>query len=70
MQFDSLSEFIHMGGYGTYVWSSVIIVILFLLALVVDSATGKKRTLKKIKQELERAEKIQRAKQAHTQDNT
>lgn len=64
MQFNSFSEFLHMGGYGSYVWSSVLIVILFLLAITIDSVTGKKRTLKKIKQELERAEKIQRAKQA------
>ncbi len=64
MQFDSMTEFLHMGGYATYVWSSVIIVLLLLIALVIDSATGKKRTLKKIKQELDRAEKIQQAKQA------
>lgn len=64
MQFNSLTEFLHMGGYGSYVWSSVIICLILLIALVYDSATGRTRTLKKIKRELERAEKIQQAKQA------
>lgn len=64
MQFNSLAEFLNMGGYGSYVWSSVIIVLLLLAALIIESATAKKRTLKKIKQELDRAEKIARAKQA------
>jgi len=69
MQFDSISEFLQMGGYGSYVWSSVAIVLLVILALTYDSVTGRKRTLKKIKQELERAEKIQQAKQ-QARDNT
>jgi heme exporter protein D len=64
MQFNSFAEFLNMGGYGSYVWSSVIIVLLLLAALVIESATAKKRTFKKIKQELERAEMIARAKKA------
>ena len=66
MQFDSITEFLQMGGYGSYVWSSVIIVILLLVGLTLDSVTGKKRTLTKIKQELDRAEKIQRANKPRT----
>ena len=64
MQFNSFAEFLNMGGYGPYVWSSVIIVLLLFAVLIVESATAKTRTLKRIKQELERAEKIARAKQA------
>lgn len=63
MQFESISEFLHMGGYASYVWSSTAIVILVVLAVTIDSLTGEKRTLKKIKQELDRAEKINQARQ-------
>lgn len=64
MQFNSLSEIIAMGGYGAYVWSSVLIVLLVVAIITVDSMTGQKRILTKIKQDLERAEKIKQAKQS------
>ena len=63
MQFESISEFLNMGGYASYVWSSTAIVILVVLAITIDSMTGEKRVLKKIKQELDRAEKINQARQ-------
>lgn len=63
MQFNSISEMFEMGGYGSYVWGSVLIVVLVLLVITIHSVTAKKRTLKLIQQELERAEKINQAKQ-------
>mgnify|MGYP005992797133 CR=1 FL=1 len=37
MQFNSLIEIIEMSGYGSFVWSSVIIVLLVLVMLTYDS---------------------------------
>ncbi|NVK26193.1 MAG: heme exporter protein CcmD [Gammaproteobacteria bacterium] len=66
MQFNSLSDFIAMGDYGAYVWSSVAIVFGALAWIVVDSVMLKSKTLKAIKQEQERAEKIRQAKQQNS----
>lgn len=62
MQFNSLAEIIAMGGYGAYVWSSVGIVFVVLLALVIHSATARNRTLRLLRIEQQRAEKIAQAK--------
>ena len=61
MQFDSFAEIINMSGYGSYVWSSVFIVLLVLVTLTIDSIRLKKKSLIQIKDELERAEKINQA---------
>lgn len=64
MQFNSLAEVLNMGGYGAYVWSTILIVIVVMAGLFVHSVTAKKRTLTHIHQELLRAQKIQQAKSA------
>lgn len=67
MQFNSFSEFLAMGGYGAYVWSSVAIVLIAIGWLTYDSVTLKSKSFKMIKQEQERAEKIRQAKQANSE---
>lgn len=67
MQFTSFSEFLAMGGYGAYVWSSVAIVFIAIGWLTYDSLTLKTKSLKFIKQEQERADKIRQAKQANSE---
>jgi len=64
MQFNSLAEIMEMSGYGSYVWSSVFIVVLVLVILMYDSLTLKRRTLGVIKREMDRAEKIMQARKA------
>ena len=47
MHWNSLSEFINMGGYGTYVWGSYLVTFVLLTAEIIalQARTGKlKRT--------------------------
>jgi heme exporter protein D len=67
MQFNSFTEVLAMGGYGAYVWSSVAIVFAVLVMLIVHSCTAKNRTLRLLRIEQERADKISQAKVANAQ---
>lgn len=67
MQFNSFTEVLAMGGYGAYVWSSVVIVFAVLAMLIVHSCTAKNRTLRLLRIEQERADKISQAKVANAQ---
>lgn len=63
MHFDSFSDFIAMGDYGSYVWSSTFIVLFSVLVLVIFNVTDRKRIFQRINKELDRAAKIKKAKQ-------
>ena len=43
MHWNSLSEFINMGGYGTYVWGSYIVTFVLLAAEVIMLRARKRR---------------------------
>ena len=63
MQFESLSEFLSMGGYGLYVWLSFGGAIISLGGLVVMSRWGRKRLIDAIGQEQQRRARIKAARQ-------
>jgi len=46
MHWNSLSEFINMGGYGTYVWGSYLVTFVLLTAEVI-ALQARKRKLKR-----------------------
>ncbi|WP_114325142.1 heme exporter protein CcmD [Candidatus Colwellia aromaticivorans] len=58
MQFDSLSAFIDMGGYGFYVWLSYGVATALLLILILSSITGHKKVIKNIAQRKQREDKL------------
>ena len=43
MHWNSLSEFINMGGYGTYVWGSYIVTFVLLTAEIIALRARKRR---------------------------
>jgi heme exporter protein D len=51
----TLNEFIHMGGYGFYVWSSYAITLLVLIINIILPARHKTRLLADIARKLRRA---------------
>ncbi|GGW72909.1 heme exporter protein CcmD [Alteromonas halophila] len=64
MQFESLSAFIAMGGYGFYVWLSFGVTALVMGILAVQSHVQHRSLLKKVLQEKARHERIRRARRA------
>lgn len=58
MQFDSISDFFHMGGYAFYVWLAYGVTFACLLGLVIQSCGQKGRVLKHIAQKLAREERL------------
>jgi heme exporter protein D len=60
--FDSFSDFIAMGGYGAYVWSSFAITFGSGLWLLVSSMMKKEKILTQVKQEIDRQIRIEAAK--------
>ncbi len=62
MQFDSFQDFLHMGGYGFYVWLSFGVSALAMLAIVVDSILAKTRVHEALKAQQARAERIRKSK--------
>jgi heme exporter protein D len=44
----SLSEFLHMGGYALYVWSSYTVALIVLLANVLNPYFRKKRLIREL----------------------
>tara|TARA_R110001583_G_scaffold26571_3_gene95750 strand:+ start:18876 stop:19082 length:207 start_codon:yes stop_codon:yes gene_type:complete len=61
MAFDSISEFIAMGGYGFYVWLSYGLTFLALAILIVNSFFKKNKILKDVEQRLLREQRIKNA---------
>ena len=51
----SLNDFLHMGGYGFYVWTSYGISLVVLLANVILPARQRKKLLKDIARKARRA---------------
>ncbi len=45
MQWGSLSEFLHMGGYGGYVWSSYGVCALLIVAEVLSARARRQRAV-------------------------
>ncbi|WP_111976662.1 heme exporter protein CcmD [Algibacillus agarilyticus] len=53
MQFDSVQQFLAMGGYAAYVWSGVGLVFALLIGLFYFSKVERKAMFKHIEQKLE-----------------
>lgn len=64
MQFDTMTEFLNMGGYGLYVWLAFGLGLLSVALLWFESWWTKKRLLLKVITEQKRQQRI---KQANTQ---
>lgn len=62
MQFNSIQEFVAMGGYGLYVWLSFGLGLLSLVILWWSSWSTKKRLFKQVIAEQARQQRIQHAK--------
>lgn len=56
LRFESFEDFIHMSGYGTWVWASYGIFALSLLSLCWYLRLKRKNTMKKLKQFYHRIE--------------
>ncbi len=64
MQFNSLSEFIAMGGYGFFVWLSYGSCLLILVGIFIASVTSHKSSLKQVEMQIEREQRIKKAKES------
>ena len=58
MQFDSISEFINMGGYAFYVWLAYGVTFFSLGTLVVLSVRQKRKVLVEIAKKIQREERL------------
>ena len=63
MFFQSWSDFIHMGGYGFYVWLSYGLSFIAIVALIIQSLMGKSAVLKSVKREQQRESRLQQVQQ-------
>ena len=63
MQFDSISAFFAMGGYGFYVWLSYGVSIAALAILIFSSINNHKKTKQQIVQRQKREVKLRQAAQ-------
>jgi heme exporter protein D len=70
MQFDSISAFIDMGGYGFYVWLSYGVSIIALALLVFSSITRHKNIKQQIAQRIKREAKLRQAAQLQKAPNS
>lgn len=66
MFFESVSDFLNMGGYGFYVWLSYGLSFLSIIGLVIQSIISKKNLIKEIKREQQRLQ----YKQTHSMGET
>ncbi|MEE9343709.1 MAG: heme exporter protein CcmD [Gammaproteobacteria bacterium] len=55
----TFSEFIHMGGYGFYVWTSYALTLIVLLANILSPIFLKRKVLKDITTKAQRATRLQ-----------
>jgi len=70
MQFDSFSDFIAMGGYGIYVWSSMLVTFLGLGAIALEASWSRQKIKQEARAQQARTQRIQRAKGASTQQQS
>jgi heme exporter protein D len=61
MQFDSISAFVDMGGYGFYVWLSYGVSVFALALLIFTSINSHKKIKLQINQRIKREEKLRQA---------
>ena len=61
MQFDSISAFFNMGGYGFYVWLSYGVSLLMIGLLIFMSCQSHKKVKHKIAQRFNREKKLREA---------
>lgn len=54
MSFDSFSEFLAMGGHGTYVWLSYAIALILIVINLVSPLLRKKQLISELKRRLRR----------------
>ena len=64
MQFDSLQDFLAMGGYALYVWLSFGVSLLALVWVVINSARTHKKLLRNAREEQARQARIAAARKA------
>jgi len=62
MHFESLSDFLAMGGYAGYVWSAFGITFFVMIALLVSSVRRHKTLLNEVQAKVERQARIDAAK--------
>ena len=62
MYFDSITDFLHMGGHGYYVWLCWVLVMVTLVFGVLYVRQERKKLLKKLSQAQLRQNKIRTAK--------
>ena len=62
MHFESVSDFLAMGGYAAYVWSAFGISFAAMLILLVSSVRRSKQLLHEVKAKMERQARIDAAK--------
>ncbi|WDE05809.1 heme exporter protein CcmD [Thalassomonas viridans] len=67
MQFDSFSDFLHMGGYGFYVWLSYGVGFVLLLLLFLISKAQHNSVKKQIAKRQQRENKLRQAAEQHKQ---
>ena len=63
MQFNSLSEFFAMGGYGFFVWLSYGACAVILLGIFISSKRTHGKILEDVKSQIAREERIKKAKE-------
>lgn len=63
MQFESISEFFAMGGYGFYVWLAFGVSALAMLAIVIDSVIKRNVIFKSVARQNARQQRRQAAKE-------
>ncbi|MFZ7304616.1 heme exporter protein CcmD [Avibacterium avium] len=56
MFFESVSDFLNMGGYGFYVWLSYGVSFLAITGLILQGVMSKKKLINEIKREQQRAQ--------------
>ncbi|MFU2047581.1 heme exporter protein CcmD [Avibacterium volantium] len=56
MFFESVSDFLNMGGYGFYVWLSYGVSFLVIAGLILQGVMSKKKLISEIKREQQRAQ--------------
>lgn len=57
MSFDSFSEFLAMGGHGTYVWLSYAIALVVIVINIVNPVLQKKKVISDLARRLRREKK-------------
>ncbi|MGL5358340.1 MAG: heme exporter protein CcmD [Shewanella sp.] len=58
MQFDSISDFLNMGGYAFFVWLSYGVTFFCLTVLIITSARKKRKVLIEIAKKMNREERL------------